>query len=493
MAMSGLILALSFAMLAARQRSAMLGLAAAQASVLALTAVERGYYPEAAVLLLSNAAVLFWLHRTTHAVRPARPRIGAVWLLCVGGGLAGLAGPFGVPLAAVLQGMLFLAASRDRVLQVLALLAMQSGIALAGLDASATERMVAMVPIVPGLALAALVVLRRIAVRPPQRWRIWAEIGAAAVLPILVLSVPFDAIPGLRHDNAGVFAAILVALATAVPHPERAAGPRWFGVGGAMVAALAAEPVLVYAGLLLAAAASVLASSRTRVPLAGAALGLVLVGAVLPASSVASGCALLGLAALAVAAPALLPVIPMLALRYAGPELVALGLASVLACGAGAVLAATDKTRPIWLAFGQAGVVAALFGLHTADAVFAGLLLAVLLVLAQAVHALAKGEGLTPLLASAGLAGLPPLGVFPGLALAILTMARQAPWLLVGLLPGLAALGWAAIVRLPTPRIAPSDRWALAWIPLAAALLLGFCLPGPIADWMRALAREVSG
>jgi hydrogenase-4 component F len=112
---------------------------------------------------------------------------------------------------------------------------------------------------------------------------------------------------------------------------------------------------------------------------------------------------------------------------------------------------------------------------------------------AQAVHVLAKGDGLAPLLASAGLAGLPPFGVFPGMALAILAVARQAPWILMALLPGLAALGWAAIVRLPTPRIAPSDRWSPAWIPMAAALLLGFCMPGPIAEWLRALAREVAG
>ena len=256
------------------------------------------------------------------------------------------------------------------------------------------------------------------------------------------------------------------------------------------MAALAADPMLSYAGLVLAALL-LTGSGRSRRLLAGVALGLALFGTIAPASSVATGCVLLGLAALAMAVPDLLAVLLLLALRHAGPELAVLGLVAAMASGARTMVG--DKAQPAWLAVGQAGVVAVLFGLRTPDTVFAGLVLALLLVFAQAAQALARGQGLAALLASAGLAGLPPFGVFPGLALALLAVGRQAPWLLVGLLPALAALGWAAIVRLPTPTIAPSDRWAPAWIPLGAALLVGFCLPGPIAEWLRALARQVVG
>ena len=478
--MSGLVLALTFAMLAARRRSTVLGLVAAQAATVAFAAAERGYWVEAAVLPMANAAAMFLLR---DAADPAPPRIGAVGLLGAGGALAALAVPFGVPLAAMLLGILLAAASRDRVVRVLALLAMQNGIALVGLDAGTVERLVALVPVVA--------LFPRVRVHAaPLPWRRWAEIGMGAVVLVGALSLPFLPLDDMRFDRAGMFAAILVALTAAVPHPERAAVPRWLAVGGALLAALAADPMLSYAGLVLAALL-LTGSGRSRRLLAGVALGLALFGTIAPASSVATGCVLLGLAALAMAVPDLLAVLLLLALRHAGPELAVLGLVAAMASGARTMVG--DKAQPAWLAVGQAGVVAVLFGLRTPDTVFAGLVLALLLVFAQAAQALARGQGLAALLASAGLAGLPPFGVFPGLALALLAVGRQAPWLLVGLLPALAALGWAAIVRLPTPTIAPSDRWAPAWIPLGAALLVGFCLPGPIAEWLRALARQVVG
>ncbi|MEI7711309.1 MAG: hypothetical protein WCI94_07745 [Rhodospirillales bacterium] len=477
---SGLVLALSFAMLAARRRSIVLGLVAAQASTVAFAAAERGYWAEAAVLPIASAAAIFL---SRDAADPALPRIGAASLLGAGGALAALAVPFGVPLAAVLLGILLAAASRDRVVRVLAVLAMQNGIALAGLDAGVVERLVAFVPVV------ALFPRIRVHAAPPP-WRHWAEIGMSAAVLAVALSLPFLSLDDMRFDRAGMFAAILVALTAAVPYPERAAVPRWLAVGGALLAALAADPMLSYAGLALAALLST-GSGRSRRLLAGVALGLVLYGTIAPASSVATGCVLLGSAALAMAAPDLLPVLLLLALRHAGPELAVLGLVAAMASGAAAMFG--DRARPAWLVFGQAGVVAVLFGLRTPDTVFAGLVLVFLLVLAQAAQALTRGQGLAALLASVGLAGLPPFGVFPGLAVALSAVGRQTPWLLVGLLPALAALGWAAIVRLPNPTMAPSDRWAPAWIPLGAALLVGFCLPDPIAEWLRALARQVVG
>lgn len=346
---------------------------------------------------------------------------------------------------------------------------------------------------VPFLAAAVL------SVPQPAGTRFWVDLAAGILVLAMAVSpiwLPSEAIPLLRHDRLGTFAAILVAVASIAARPDGALVSKHLTLGGLLLAVLSANPLLTDAALALAVAAALaprIGAGWYRVPLAGAGLGLLLFGSILPSAPFASGCALLGLATLAVAAPVLLPILPLLALRHAGPELVALGLVSVVGCGVGLLLWPSPRSYVPWIALGQAGVVGAVFGLQSPDATFVGLVLAMLLVLSQAARALAAGEGLTPLLSSAGLAGLPPFGVFPGLALAIAAVAKQAPWLLLALLPGLAALGWASIVRLPAPRIAASDRLSLAWIPLAAAALIGWFLPGPVAAWLHALATEPFG
>jgi hydrogenase-4 component F len=197
------------------------------------------------------------------------------------------------------------------------------------------------------------------------------------------------------------------------------------------------------------------------------------------------------LAALAVVAPALLPVLPLLAARYAGPELVALGLLAVVGCGMVLLLWPARRSYASWIALGQAGVVAVAFGLPGPDAIFAGLVLLALLVLSQAARNRVAGDGLAALVASAGLAGLPPFGVFPGIALVLTAVAGASPWLLPPLLVGVAVLGWASIRDLPPPRLVVSDRWSAAWIPLLAGLLIGWCMPGAVAIWLHAAAMGV--
>lgn len=355
------------------------------------------------------------------------------------------------------------------------------------------------------LLLLAIPFLTAAALAVPQigRVRAWVDLGAVSIALAVALSLPFQhdpAIPLLRHDRLAEFSAILIALGAVA---RRSGVTGQLALGGMLLAAVSGNAVLTAAALAMAAAAELaphLRSGWYRVPLCGAGLGLVLFGSILPATPLVSGCALLGLAALAVAVPGLLPLLPLLALHFAGsgfagsgfagPALVAVGLASVLACAAAVAIRPSDKSQLSWIAFGQAGVVAMAFGLRSPDAVFAGLVLAVLLVLSGAARMLVKGEGLAALLASVGLAGLPPFGVFPGLALVILATAKQSPWLLVLLLPALATMGWSVVARLPTPRIAAADRWSPAWIPLAAALLVGFALPGSAAAWLHALVRE---
>ena len=158
---AGLLLGLSVALLAARHTGSLPRLAVGQAVVLAAGAVQRGLYPEAATILLLSGAVLPWLlHRLSDA-KPIRFRYGIVTRWCAGAVLVLLAVPFGIPLAVVMLGILATAASRDRVVHVAGLLAMQNGIVLAGLDGPAPERLAAMLPLIPALACAALWASRR--------------------------------------------------------------------------------------------------------------------------------------------------------------------------------------------------------------------------------------------------------------------------------------------------------------------------------------------
>lgn len=157
---AGPILALSLALLLAQRGNAALAIAATQAAVLAASAAVQGLYPEAALLLLLNTIGLPWLVFRPISATPPRPRFGVLGSLSAAGVLTLLAAPMSVSLAVVLLGILTAAASRDRTIQVVGLLAMQNGIALAGLGLAEPERIAAIVPAIPALAWAALWVSR---------------------------------------------------------------------------------------------------------------------------------------------------------------------------------------------------------------------------------------------------------------------------------------------------------------------------------------------
>lgn|GEM_PF-6754805 len=156
--MSGLVLTLGLALLAMRQRAAVLAVVAAQAAVLSGIAASDGLFPEAGAILLLNACGLPWLLWRRPPVPARRPRLGQPATLAVAAGLAVLAMYESPPLAVMLLGMLAAAVSRDRVTQVAGLLAMQTGIALAALGLNEAERIAGIVPVIPALASAALAV-----------------------------------------------------------------------------------------------------------------------------------------------------------------------------------------------------------------------------------------------------------------------------------------------------------------------------------------------
>ena len=84
-----------------------------------------------------------------------KPRIALSARLAAATVLTVLAAPVSVPLAVLLLGILATAASRDRTIQVVGLLAVQNGIALAGGGLGTPEQIAAILPVIPGLALAA--------------------------------------------------------------------------------------------------------------------------------------------------------------------------------------------------------------------------------------------------------------------------------------------------------------------------------------------------
>lgn len=168
MADGGLVLALSFALLCPRRLGIALALASAQAVTVSLAALGRGMWTEAlTILLLSGFALPLLLRRspmTPGTGSDAQPMVSSGAILLAGTVLTLLAIAAdlgGVPLAVLLLGVLVAAAHRHKAMQVLGLLAMQNGIALAGLDTAGATRFGAILPIVPTLAWLSLWTRRR--------------------------------------------------------------------------------------------------------------------------------------------------------------------------------------------------------------------------------------------------------------------------------------------------------------------------------------------
>jgi hypothetical protein len=343
--------------------------------------------------------------------------------------------------------------------------------------------------------------------QPPaaRRW-VHRLVNLAALALALWLPWQADAPDGLFSTAPlPVLAAILVAGAGCVPGPWGGdARPHDQARQGALLLAALAEPRLLAVMALALAVTAALARAGAgrwdRVRLTGVGLSLLLYGTVTLPSPAGAGCVLLGLAALAYAVPETLWVVLISAgglSAQAGPMLIGMGLGTVLICAATLLIHPRPGVRMRLVALGQGGAVAVAFGLYTPQALFAGVVLLVLLALSQAACRLAKPRSTAALAAAAGLAGIPPFGVFPGLVLLLVAAAGSAPWLLLPLAVGLGGLGWASVPRLAPPRssrsaaMAGSDlrRLSPAWLPLLVAFLAGFCLPEPAVVWLHAAAE----
>jgi hypothetical protein len=121
------------------------------------------------------------------------------------------------------------------------------------------------------------------------------------------------------------------------------------------------------------------------------------------------------------------------------------------------------------------------------DGRFAALVLLVLLALCRAAARITVGPETA--LAVAGLGGVPPLGVFPGLVLVVLALGRHAPWLLLPLGVGLVPMVLRSLPRhlsLARPNV-PS----VAWLPLVLAVLAGYAAPNGLVQWWHTMTSGV--
>jgi hypothetical protein len=187
-----------------------------------------------------------------------------------------------------------------------------------------------------------------------------------------------------------------------------------------------------------------------------------------------------GLACMAAAVPDLAPVAVVFLLRHApAPGLPGIAVAlAALAIAATAIVRA-PRTKLLQLAPASLAVLSLPAG---DEGRFAALVLAVLVLLTRAAARFPD----TAALSRMGLSGLPPLGVFPGVVLAIMAIANQRPWLLPAAIAAQIAI---AIRVLPAGDLlawpkAPSP----GWLPLAIAVLAGYFAPASLVAWWHIVA-----
>ena len=448
--------------------------------------------------------------------------------MAAGAVLAGLAATIpgtGLALAVILLGLLLVASRPLPMHQALGIAAMQNGLVLAAVAADLPNWRLALLaaPLLPAAAFGALWLggdRARTALLMAPRLVARIDAGLCGLALLLACALPWlrDAHgPFWRLDaRAALVILLLAALAAAASWTQRDTTQVWGSrlaiLAGTVLAVLSTAPLLSWLGMVLAtlsAAAGALpvrAEAWRRLRLGCTGLGLTLFGTVslhaippplfdtialhaipLPATA----CVMLGYGTLAVLAPELTVAAVALILRMRGPAtdilLLALGLTALLIAALSLATARGSHHRTLRLVgLAQGGVAVFAFGLDTGGGSLAGLLQLSFLALTQCALLLAPRGGLDRLAALAGLAGLPPFGLFPSLALIVAATAARLPWLLLPLGTGLAAVGWAVLLQLPAERrllLSP------AWLPLVLLLIAGFAMPDPLLAWFRLAAR----
>ena len=524
--LEGLAVALSFAVLITARTETAARLCALQAAIVSL--VVALHFAWLAVIPLALIATIPRLGRyfPAHADR-ARPVS-----LFIGSILALLALAFpdeNLALAVVFLGAAVTATRRSAGMQIFGLISLQNGIvlAVANSPAAAASTVIAMVPVVPAFAVAGLwlTTARKgalvLAAWPANSWvDAMACSVVLALICLLAWLVPLQWAT-LHVDAFGTTMVLLVAIAaTAASWAERLqtsdtrpAGVRFVAVLGVALAVFIDDPVQSWLALVIAtvAAASFSLPRRTEawrhLCLGSLGLGIALSGTIATAgaSAAAPVCTVVGLGMVACLAPELTLAAVAMIVRHLYPAtehaplealLLVAGLAALVITGCGTLRWGKRLSLVSLTSFGQAGVALFAFGLGTPAAHVAALTNLVLLSLTESGLLLAGEGSFAQLAATAGLAGVPPFGTFPGLALVIAETAARLPWMLLPFATALSLFVWSILTRLPalapvrglppTPRPTP-----YAWGPLVLALLVGFAMPQPIFAWLQSAAERM--
>jgi hypothetical protein len=422
-------------------------------------------------------------------------------------------GEIGLPLAVILLAVVLAATRRHPVMQLMAVGAMMNGIALGGYVLG-WDGLLPLACLVLPLPLAISLVVKpwrfvaravRCTPRRAASWLGWISFAAFAAIFVATLTVPLRSLasvfaPLIAFD--GLLRAWIERNRAAVPVARRAAS--LLKLGFILLAVCTSDPILAWLAVLCAAAVSlppVAADNPERATLAWLAAGLALFGLlVLPVEPSPPAFLSLfgGYTILAAVVPDLAIPLLVLVLRFADEAVwpaaadalgTGLALIALLSCSV-LLLRLGPNHRAVLLQLGQASIAALAIATSQAEGRFAAVVLLVLLLLTRTACRVAGGPA--AVLARAGLAGLPPLGVFPGLMLVVLAFSSHAPWLLLPL--GVAVIP-ILLAGLPARLPAVSLRTAMlsaGWLPLVLAALFGFFTPTELVLWLAALTAGPS-
>jgi hypothetical protein len=500
---AGLALVMGFALLCIRQIGAASILLAIQSCAVAVSAVAL-QQPVMAVAPLCLAAGVWFapgrfvsLEPRTEPVGGAKLGVGAGALLAV---LCQSQGVLALPLAVILLSVLLAATRRHPLMHVMALVGVQNGVVLAACltakpDAPPAALLAVACFLLP-LTLAGGILASTLTQHGGKRpdWLGWIDLGLSLAVFAATLLVPLDSL-------ASTFAP-LIALDGVMRSCQRqkrnglspAARCLAFLSNVFLIAAVCPpDPLIAWLAVLAAIMTSlqpILMRWWDNAVLAYLGAGVALFGLLASGSSILGYFSVFaGFAALAAVVPDLAVVVVILILRLANqapwpPSAQAVGVAialiALLTCAI-FLRGRSPRSALTLLQRSQASIAALSICLGQASGRFAAVVLLVLLILTRA--ATRGTDGPAAGLAIAGLGGVPPLGVFPGLVLVVLALANHDAWLL---LPVGAALIPILLSSLPrsVPSFAPrAALLSVGWLPLALALLAGYFAPDGLVRW----------
>ena len=352
--------------------------------------------------------------------------------------------------------------------------------------------------------------------RRTARWLGWIDLALSIAVFAATLIVPL-------HAMAAIFAPLLGFDGVMRSFTRRRrTGLTLTGRGLALLASslivlAVCAPTLVSAWLAVLAAltTSLLPVLRRRwdeAVLAFLGAGVALFGLLLLTAApfvIGSFSLFVGFAMIAAVVPDLAPPLAVLVLGLANrapwpadAETLAIGVALIALLGCGVLLlnargrqtgaevpwsavVAWRGHRTTLVQLSQCSIAALSISVGQPDGRFAALMLLILLILSRS--AARVSGGLVGILALAGLAGIPPLGVFPGLVLVVLAITSYSAWLLLPL--GAAAV---PIILASLPHRLPefslkSSLPSVFWLPLVIAMLTGYFAPNGLVLWWHTL------